>query len=256
MKIIDAHCHFDHSIENASEAAKALNDQLLCENVDYAVVLHLESQRWSPEEFSKAIHNHQRLIGFVNVHPDIPDARDRLRYAVEKLGFKGLKLHPRLQKTAPNTKNTMQLVRFAGELGIPVIIDAFPDGDWLMAGYNILQYADLCKGAPETKIIVAHMGGHHVIDLLMLCKRLPNMYLDTSYSTLYFRGSGVELDLTYAMRSLKFNKILYGSDYPDRNIHDSIQGTLTVFEKAGMSSEAMAKIMYTNAAEVFEWLRL
>ncbi len=254
IPVIDTHVHLDESIlGSAGNAAKILNQALEESHVVRAAVLHLDFQRWSVEEFAMAIRPYKRMIGFVNVNPDQLDALDILEKNVNKLGMKGLKLHPRLLQHEIDHDKSIELVRYAGKLKIPVIICGFPDGDWLMQGGAVIKYANLAKACPETKIIVAHMGGHHVIDLMMLVKRIPNLYLDTSYSLLYYRGSAEVKNMVYAMRSLRFERIFYGSDYPDRPIKDTLEQSQNLMLQYGLSEDEIVKILYHNAKEFFEW---
>jgi predicted TIM-barrel fold metal-dependent hydrolase len=253
--VIDTHVHLDDSIPgSAVNAARALDNSLAESDVVRAIVLHLGFQRWSIEEFAEAISRYERLVGFVNIHPDSPGAVDDLNKAVHQLGCQGLKLHPRLQRHAIDSANTIRLVRHAGEIGVPVIICGFPDGDWLMQGSTVLNYANLAKACAQTRIVVAHMGGHHVIDLMMLAKRIPNLYLDTSYSLLYYRGSAIVQNLIYAMHSMRFERIFYGSDYPDRAVGETLIQSKTVFQEYGLSEEQMFRILYQNAKEFFGWI--
>lgn len=252
--VIDAHLHLDESIPgSAKNAAERLNCELAEHGVSRAIVLHLGFQRWPVEEVAEAVASQDRLVGFINVHPHDKDSQLQLRRGIEKLGFIGLKLHPRRQHHAVDDENTIRLVRFAGELHVPVIICGFPDGDWLMQGSTALSYARLAKACPDTRIVVAHMGGHHVLDMMMLAKRLPNVYFDTSYSLLYYRGSGMEKTLVYAMRSMRFQRVFYGSDYPDRAIGDTQSQSLEIMRHEGLDDTAVEKIMYRNAKEFFGW---
>ena len=252
--VIDIHTHLDESITGpAINAARKLNSDLTDSGVVRAVVLHLDFQRWSIEEVAEAIADQDRLVGFANVHPDAPQAIKVLDKAYHDLGYIGLKLHPRLQHYPIDSESTIRLVRHAGDLNLPVIICGFPDGDWLMQGSTVLRYAHLAKECPQTKIIVAHMGGHYVIDLMMLAKRIPNLYLDTSYSLLYYRGSAVVKNLTYAMRSMKFKRVFYGSDYPDRSIVDTLTQSVAVLQDNGFNQEEIDQLLYRNAKEFFEW---
>lgn len=251
-KVIDTHAHLDESCSNSAvTAAKVLNDSLIDCNIEKAVVLHLDFNKWSAEEVAEAISEHERLIGFVNIHPENPDAIRKLDLAISSLGFQGLKLHPRLQKFTIDSEKTIQLVQHAGKLNIPVIICGFPDGDWLMQGSTVLNYASLANACPDTRIVVAHMAGHHVIDMMMLVKRIPNLYMDTSYSLLYYRGSEVVKNLIYAMKSLKFKRIFYGSDYPDRSVKETLEQSIEIFDEYGLSEVQQSKVLYQNAKEFF-----
>jgi predicted TIM-barrel fold metal-dependent hydrolase len=208
------------------------------------------------EEFSQAVAATHRIKAFVNLHPDRFDVVAQLRSAIENFGYIGLKLHPRLQEFAVDSPSTIRLVQEAGDMDIPVLIDAFPDGTHLMQGFHPLRYASLARQCPQTRIIWAHMGGHYVLDFMMLAKRLPNVYLDTSYSLLYYQGSTIPIDMVYAMQSMRFNRIFYGSDYPDRSIAISLQQSLDFLVAQGLTSQQLAKIMSKNATEFFGWTDL
>lgn len=252
--IIDMHTHLDEKFDGTARgAAGELDRQLGQAGVAGAVVLHLELQPWSKEEVAEALAAHRRLHGFVNVHPASPDAARQLREGIETLGYIGLKLHPRLQQFDVADAHTVKLVRAAGEMNVPVLIDAFPDGDHLMQGFSPLKYAALAKAAPETRMVWAHMGGHHVLDFMMLAKRLKNVYFDFSYSLLYYGTSSIPGDMVYAMRSMRFDRIFYGSDYPDRTIAATLEGTRQTLQRQGLTEPEIARLMGGNAREFLGW---
>jgi predicted TIM-barrel fold metal-dependent hydrolase len=253
MLIIDAHLHLDEKIDGtAATAAKELNDQLVQSNIELGIVLHLEDQPWSISEVSEAILKYPRIKAFVNVHPNSADAKEVLRGGIEELGYIGLKLHPRLQKFKVNDINTIELVKYAGELNVPVLIDAFPDGTHLLQGFSSLMYAELAQKCPSTKIIIAHMGGHHVLDFMMLAKRIPNIYFDFSYSLLYYRSSSISQNIVYSIKSMKSERIFYGSDYPDRSIHESVTQSIEYLKTMNLPDEDLLKVMGLNAQNFFK----
>jgi predicted TIM-barrel fold metal-dependent hydrolase len=254
MNAIDAHLHLDPDVDGtALGAATFLNESLHESSINMGLVLHLEVQRWSPEEFASAVAKCDRLQCMINVDPSAKDANDQLSRGVEALGYIGLKLHPRLQAFSPDDPEVVALVRHAGRLGVPVLIDAFADGTALMTGFDPLKFARLASLAPETRIIWAHMGGQFVINMMMLAKRLPNVYMDCSYSLLYFRGSSIPRDMAYAMGSMRYDKVFYGSDYPDRSIQSSLQLSVETLQECGISEDNLDKILFRNASEFFEW---
>jgi hypothetical protein len=251
--IIDAHLHLDQNVDGtAAGAARELGRQIGEAGISRVLVLHLETQPWPAEEVAAAIAPYPAIRAFVNVHPGKPHAMQALRRGIEELGFIGLKLHPRLQEFGVDDEATVQLVRAAGEMGVPVLVDAFPDGTHLMHGFAPVRYAMLARQCPGTRIIWAHMGGHHVLDFMMLAKRLPNVYFDLSYSLLYYRTSGVPADMIYAMRSMRFDRIFYGSDYPDRPLAASLRLSLDFLERELEAAE-LRKIMFSNARQFFGW---
>ncbi len=252
--IIDFHVHLDERIDGtAGGAVQDLCRQMMKANIENVVLLHLEAQPWSAEEVASAILNQRGIHGFVNIHPEDRDSATRLRFAVHELGYKGLKLHPRLQEFSVKSEATIRLVRFAGELNVPVLIDAFPDGTHIMQGFNPVEYAELARQCPNTKIIWAHMGGHYCLDFMMLAKRLPNVWMDISYSFLYYRGSHVPSDMCYAMKSMRFERILYGSDYPDRPLKDSLDASLKILHDNNVSESEISKLTSENALSLMKF---
>jgi predicted TIM-barrel fold metal-dependent hydrolase len=216
--------------------------------VGHAVVLHLLWQPWSVEEVAEALSEQPLLTGFVNVDPCSRSALENLQRGHD-LGFRGVKLHPRIQHYRPDDASCVALVRRAGELGMPVLLDCFPDGDWLMAGLDVLQYATLAREAPDTKVIVAHAAGHHCLDLLMLAKRVKNLWFDVSYSLLYYRGPVIE-SLFYALESIRYERVLFGTDYPDRPLKISVESSLALIDDFGVTGDARSRLLWKNASEL------
>ncbi|MCX6237717.1 MAG: amidohydrolase family protein [Bacteroidia bacterium] len=255
--VIDSHLHLNEEIDGtAVGAADELNRQLVESEIERAIVLHLETQPWSIYEFSEAIAKYPRMRGFININPNQANFKEKLLEGIELLGFIGLKLHPRLQGFNLENKNTIQLVQYAGEIGVPVIIDAFPDGTFLMDGFSPLSYANLAQKCPKTKMVWAHMGGHRVIEFMLLAKRLQNVFFDFSYSLLYFQESSIPQDMVFSMRSMKFDRIFYGSDYPDRTVEKSLKMTLKILRRQKLNESEIDKIMYGNAQKFFLWDKL
>lgn len=250
---IDAHLHLDESFPDVRSACAELNHQLEKAGIEKGIVLHLEAQPWPLSAVAEAVSEHERLYWFANVHPEDPNAQSTLKFARETLGCIGLKLHPRLQRFDVDAESTVRLTQTAGSLGIPVLVDAFPDGDALLSGFHPRRFFDLAIRCPETRIILAHFGGHHVIDFMMTAKRVPNVYFDISYSLLYYRTSAVIQNILYSMSSMRYNRIFYGSDYPDRSISESLSSSLQILNEGIPDSNARHQILYQNAKDFFLW---
>ena len=109
------------------------------------------------------------------------------------------------------------------------------------------DYYSLAKKYKKIKFIWAHMGGHQIIDFVLLAKRLSNVFFDVSYSLLYFRDSSVEKDFFYCFKSLRFENIFYGSDFPDRSVSSTVKLTKNLFKKYKLSLKDQKKLMYLNA---------
>lgn len=253
MKVIDTHLHLnDIKYPNLRDALNALKKEMNQCSIEKAVLLHLETQPWSLIEYAKLIPEFPEIIFFANVDPFKKDAQDILKRAINEYGFKGFKIHPRLNSHPVFCKELIDLVHLAGKNNIPSLIDAFPDGSFLMNGFNPLDYARLSQECTDSKIIWAHFGAHYCLDFMMMAKRLPNVYLDFAYTFLYFRGSSIPQNLAYAFKSMRYDRIFYGSDYPDRNLKDSLLASVQLMNDLGVPNDAQEKLFYKNAKEFFK----
>ena len=173
MKIFDAHIHLnDEKFADAKKAASHLNKELKINGVSKAVVIHLNIQKWKENEFFNATKNYKNFITMLNINPKDKNIKKKLNKFFKKKLFKGIKLHPRLGNFNLKDKYVLKLLKYYQEYNLPVIIDAFPDGYFMMNNFKPLDYAYLAKKFPKIKFVWAHIGGHYVLDFLMLAKRL------------------------------------------------------------------------------------
>ncbi len=181
--IIDMHMHIEDvaSLGWTMSAADCLS-AMDAAGVDLAVVMTLtDLPGLNPrglELVADACAEHPgRFLGFVRLNPgELGRSRDLLIRAVTELGFKGLKLHPVTTLQHPGGQATIELVRQAGDLGVPVL---FHCGDEpLSTPLSVAQAAAAC---PEAVIILGHMGGYfHVDEALDAAEQHPNVVLETS----------------------------------------------------------------------------
>jgi predicted TIM-barrel fold metal-dependent hydrolase len=145
-----------------------------------------------------------RLYGFVRLNPAyLETSRQLLKQAVTELGFKGLKLHPVSTLQHPGGAATIDLIRYAGELGVPTL---FHCGDEpLSTPLSIAQAAAAC---PDAVIILGHMGGYfHVDEALEVADRFPNVILETS-------AMPYPDKILTAVRRIGAERVVFGSDGP------------------------------------------
>lgn len=243
----DVHAHVDASLGLGLEVAFAkFGEEMRKSGCQRAVALHLLTQPWSAEEWCRTALAVPGVKPFVSIDLGSREAHDELRFLVAERGACGLKLHPRLYGIPVSDSRTTDIVRLAGTLGIPVLIDAFFDWALLSQGTEAAHFGQLAERSPDTRICVAHMAAPHVTTALMMARAIPNLFLDVSFSCLYYRGSSVTMDICYGVRSLRGRKIMYGSDYPDRPMLETIEDTIVEFTKAEVSMELQQRVLLDN----------
>jgi len=248
MRFIDTHLHLDSNSQLlVSEQVQKIESDLNSLGGEHGILLHLDWQKFDKKEIAREVQKYENLSAYVNVVPGPRGFLQELGYSVNSLGFKGLKLHPRYNDFRLDSKNTLAICLEAGDLGIPVLIDAFVDGEFLKRKINIRDFSNLAEKCPHTNFIWAHMGGYKVLDFLFLGKHFTNVFMDFSFTIQYFQGSSVITDVIYAIRNMRFEKLFYGSDFPDKSIGEALGIVSETFLKYDLTADQMDQLFYRNA---------
>jgi predicted TIM-barrel fold metal-dependent hydrolase len=140
-----------------------------------------------------------RLVPFCRLNPNDGAVAEASRCI--ELGARGIKLHPRSDDFAVDSKESREIFAFANEHRLPVLIHA---GRGIPAlGEHTLE---LSAEFPEAEIILAHAA---VTDLSWIWRRLPehpNVFIDTSW--------WVPADLMMLFSHVPPGRILFASDVP------------------------------------------
>ncbi len=140
-----------------------------------------------------------RLVGFARLDPNFGEkALLELERAINKLGLRGVKLHPSSQNFSLDNPHVLRIIQRASELRIPVIFDS---GKPLSPPEKI---GTLAKKAPSAKIIMAHMQGPKYLETT---EKFGNVYLGTT-------GMFNMSKLQEALQRLGAKKLIAGSDSP------------------------------------------
>jgi len=239
--IIDAHTHIYSYSESARKEKNTLLENLINSinnsKVDKAVILPIYPQV-SNEDVAEACQKYpNKLIGFASVNPlkDVENFEDDVR----KYGLKGIKIHPRIQRISPIDKRIIKLTKRAAVLNLPILLDCFPQVD---ANFPINEtlpekIGELAQKVPEAKIIMAHAGGYKLWDAFFIARANPNIYMDFSFSISYFKDSSIEQDLCFVLKKLGAKRCIYGSDYPEISLEQSLKYAQEMVENIGFSDE-------------------
>ena len=252
MKIIDTHLHLDNKFKKASEAIKDLDKSMNKANISNGVLLHVAWQNWSIEEIANNL-DLKKIKLFYNFDTNSIKEIKKIPTIVNKLQVSGIKIHPRFQNFNFFSKKTKYLLDICSEINIPILICAFFDGITVKKNITPYCFAKLAETNRNTNLIFAHFGGYNYMDFLMMAKHFENVYLDLSFAPYYFRESNIPENLIYACKSLKFNKIFYGSDFPEVSHNKSIMELSSQFKKYKVSDNNQSKIFFKNAKKLFKF---
>jgi predicted TIM-barrel fold metal-dependent hydrolase len=204
---------------------------------------------YSSNEFVAAICRQYpgRFIGFASVDIKNQDAPVILDEAVEKLGLKGLKLHPPLQDFFPNDRSLWPLYKKACDLNIPVVfhIGTTPFGNLvkLSQAYPILL-DEVANDFPDLKIILTHLGTLWHNEAFMVAEKHPNVFIDTAAYPYEIH----DLLTEKLIRRVGENKFIFGTDFPmpyEGKLH-CIKDFVECINDLPVSSELKERIFHIN----------
>jgi|GEM_PF-734163 predicted TIM-barrel fold metal-dependent hydrolase len=251
--IIDAHTHI-HEHADDRLGRPATTDDLLrgldAAGIDMAVVIPLPGVASNDYVRRQCDRHPDRLAPLYTPEFDDPaHTLAKLRHYAEHHFLHGVKIHPRLQGVTVNDPLVRDVVGFMAERGRPVLFDNFPHGrDLDNPALLPLAYHRLAKEFPTATLVLAHAGGHKVLDAFMVAKANPNVLLDTSFTLDYYRGASVEADLAFVVRRMHAGRVLYGSDFPSCDLGGYLEHTrrrmdeLSAEQQGAFYGEAAARL--------------
>lgn len=179
-----------------------------------------------------------RFIPYVRLDPWYGQrALDVVDIAVKKYNFRGLKFHPVHYSLHPFGEDTVKLLRKAADYDIPVLFHCSDEAMCLP-----LQIAEAVRQSPETKVILAHMGGFfHSNDAIEVAKKYKNVYIDTCEMPIIN-------EIKRAVKELGADKVLFGTDIPTDNPLFEIEKIKSI----GLLKEEEDLIFYKNIARILK----
>jgi predicted TIM-barrel fold metal-dependent hydrolase len=205
------------------------------------------------QQLSEVMREHpDRIIGFASVRdPKSSEAVTELKDAVEKLGLKGLKLHPDIHSFSPSDPEVYPLIRCAADLDVPVLIHCLPGG--MIRGYfdlNTPGHIDtLKKHVPDATIILAHMGWPRYMDVLSV-GQIPGVYVETSWGlTSIAELNGISYT-SKLLRMIGVDNVVFGSDWCTKGIGMEQERQIKLIESLDLSREEKDKILGENIRQV------
>jgi predicted TIM-barrel fold metal-dependent hydrolase len=188
-----------------------------------------------------------RFVGYARVNANYPiTIKKELERCFNRLGFKGIKIHPYCDQVFPDDPRYEPVWKFAHEHSTPVLIHTWNNlrnNDPLLRFCTPSLFEKIARDYPEARIILGHSGGEYdgILEAIKLAKDIPNVYLDTASSRLY---PGI---VKMIVNEAGVEKVLYGSDIPFLSPIPQIGKIIY----ADLEEHEKRKILGLNAAKLF-----
>jgi predicted TIM-barrel fold metal-dependent hydrolase len=202
----------------------------------------------SNEEVAKLVAAHPTRLGglaAVDLRKPMSAVRE-LRRCVKELGFKGLRVVPWLWELPPNDRRYYPLYAECVELGVPFCTQVGHTGPLRSSetGRPIPYLDDVALDFPELVIVAGHIGYPWTEEMIALCRKYPNVYIDTSAYT----AKRYPPELVRYLQSGGRHKVMFGTNYPMITPHKALEG----LDALGLDAKARDLFLDGNARNVFK----
>ena len=243
-KIFDSHIHFNMKADDIINDFKAVVSIL----EGFILILNTyEEKQLFLKEFLNDFHENYPLSA-IALNYELFDSENSDLLISKNIKL-GVKIHPRLSNITINDfkdiATKLKSLKFSF-----IIIDCFYYGSSLVNHINLELSIYIAKKFSNTKILLAHGGGHKVLEYMLYTRDLKNIYYDFSFTAAYLKDTSVWIDI---IKFFKFNdqRILFGSDYPEFEV-DYIKSCYDEIIQKSLNKNNSKLIEYTNYKKFME----
>lgn len=187
---------------------------------------------------AKTVTEHpNEFVGFGTMHADYENKCEEIE-RIEKLGLKGLKIHPDSQLFYVDDERMFPVYDMI-QGRMPIQIHC---GDYRYDYDHPRRIRHILEEFPKLTVIAAHFGGWSVYDLAVEYLEDMNCYLDCSSSMMYLgRKRSQELIRIYGAE-----RMLFGSDFPMWNPASELERLMEV----DLTEEERQLMLHLNAERI------
>jgi len=164
-----------------------------------------------------------------------------------KLGYKGIKIHPRWAAISPQKHASLLTHTFQLAVQYNLIVfyctylhcrfPHYPTRDPFFSLVNILQQSQ------QTKVVLVHGGDVQIMRYAELVRFNPNLLLDLSMTIMKYPKSSIDMDIKFLFAHFD-RRICIGSDFPEYT-HAQVRERFNFFGQ-GIARTKLENIAYKN----------
>jgi predicted TIM-barrel fold metal-dependent hydrolase len=234
MRIFDAHCHIEKTLQGYNLQAQHRN--IIFNDVDLYKRLHVNVDA---QDTKTLLFDFRRNLDFVTEQ-------------ATKKAIQGFKVHSRIQKLNVSAYEELyDAFQTIEAEHLPVVFDAFYTGSELEYQPNLEKIVEFARLFPNNTVIIAHCGGYRVLEYLQHLKNVPNIVFELSFSLSYLQYSSVYRDFELLLRFADRNRIIFGTDFPYVDAQDQLKVFLKMADDLNISETDSDKILFGNACGLF-----
>jgi len=244
MMIVDAHTHI--GIERLYNIIMKPEDLLRSMDLNGVEKALVQPQAGAPdimrnhEEVAELCQKHPgRIYGMASFNPVMDDEQEyceRVRWAIEDLGFKGVKLHTNGHGVSPLNPYSQRVFEAGVRFSVPVMVHTGAGVPNALPSLCI----PIARKYPDLKLVLAHAGGGaYACEALIVAQECDNVWLETSWVSPPEVGGFIQ--------TLGAGRVMYGSD-----IYENVAPYLALYMNLGLSEEDLAQALGRTAVDLYK----
>ncbi len=247
--IIDSHVHITKDgkwmSNNKDSSLQRLLYEMNLSSVKKAILIAIDGQ--ISNDFILKIYSENKniFIPFCSVNPSTNSFKS-FAHKIRKRNFFGIKIHPRLHNFRLKDKHVIKFFKeLETNLELIILLDCwFSEDDDRLLIKELNNFIDFFR---ELKIILAHAGGFYYDSIIPLAVK-DNIFIDLSYTPTILKNYREDLfnDFFLKLKRVNSSKLLFGSDFPEVPIKESIDLLELSLNKNGFSNRDQEKIFSKN----------
>jgi len=172
-----------------------------------------------------------QLVPIAGFNPVLSEDVEKELDLIQKLGFKGIKIHPRFSKIELGKHDLGSIFKSAAKRNLVIFyctylhcsLHSYPTVD------PFFQLIEWLKVAPEAKVVLVHGGDVQVLRYAELVRFNPNLLLDLSLTIMKYAGSSIDMDIRFLFQQFD-RRICIGTDFPEYT-HEALRQRFDYFSK-------------------------
>jgi predicted TIM-barrel fold metal-dependent hydrolase len=195
-----------------------------------------------------------RLVPCASFNPaayaNSAEARASLREELKEPLYRGLKLHPRLNRYDPLDLRCLGALEelASSQHPLPVWLDTlFYFRGGVLRKPPVDTIHELVGRFPSLTFVLLHGGGSWLLQVAEAIRDCPNAFLDLSFTLHRHQNSSIAADLRYLVSTFD-RRLTFGSDFPEVSLRRALESFHKVTR--GISSGKCANVLGENLSRI------
>ena len=202
-------------------------------------------ENYKHQAFIDQCHSYKNLVPIAGYFPSASSTIERDLTAVKKMGFKGIKIHPKEPAIRLKDARIVKTLAIASSLKLRIFLCTYLHASLKNYPHEdpLLDIVSLLRSTPQARVLLVHGGDVNLLRYAELVRFNPNLLLDLSLTFMKYRSSSLDLDIRFLFEQFD-QRICIGTDFPEYTHQDVSKQFVTM--SRGIARKKLENIAFGN----------